>query len=246
MAETFNIYCDESCHLAGDSSSVMVLGCIWCLRDRVPEISKRLREFKSEHGLATTYDYRDNCAFELKWQKVSQSKIAYYKQVIDYFFDDDDLHFRAIIIPNKLALDHGKFPGQDHDTWYYKMLYHVIDFIVEPSRQYRVYLDIKDTRSELKRKGLEQVLRTSNLDFHGVRIERVQQMRSHESELMQLADLLIGAISYFNRGLSGSDAKNSLIQRIKERSGKSLSHSTLMRETKFNLFRWTGQSSGND
>lgn len=36
MADLFNIYCDESCHLVSDRSPVMVPGCVWCLRDRVP------------------------------------------------------------------------------------------------------------------------------------------------------------------------------------------------------------------
>ena len=72
MADLFNIYCDESCHLVNDRSQVMVLGCVWCLRDRVAEISKRLREIKEQHGLASPADYHaDRRPFELKWQKVS-------------------------------------------------------------------------------------------------------------------------------------------------------------------------------
>ena len=30
MAEIFNVYCDESCHLEHDRQKVMVLGAIWC------------------------------------------------------------------------------------------------------------------------------------------------------------------------------------------------------------------------
>ena len=31
MSETYNIYCDESCHLENDDKPVMLLGAIWCL-----------------------------------------------------------------------------------------------------------------------------------------------------------------------------------------------------------------------
>ena len=69
-------------------------------------------------------------------------------------------------------------------------------------------------------------------------IKRIQQIRSHEVELMGLADLLIGAISYLHRGLNGSKTKLALIERIKQRSGYTLMSNTLYRENKFNLFIW--------
>jgi len=69
----------------------------------------------------------------------------------------------------------------------------------------------------------------------------VQTVRSHEVEQIQLADLLIGAVAYANRDLSGSSAKQRLVEIIRKRSGYSLTRSTLYREDKLNLFRWTAQ-----
>ncbi|HDR1592061.1 TPA: DUF3800 domain-containing protein, partial [Pasteurella multocida] len=60
---SFNIYCDESCHLPNDESSVMVLGAIRCPVEKTKEISKRIREIKVKHG------FHPN--FEIKWNKVS-------------------------------------------------------------------------------------------------------------------------------------------------------------------------------
>ena len=57
---------------------------------------------------------------------------------------------------------------------------------------------------------------------------------------MQLADLMVGAIGYFNRSGGKSEAKTELVRRIQRRSGKRLDLSTWLRETKFNLFRWQG------
>ena len=34
MSETFNIYCDESCHLENDGQKAMVLGAVWCPLDK--------------------------------------------------------------------------------------------------------------------------------------------------------------------------------------------------------------------
>src|SRR5436853_2259265 len=111
MSQTFHVYCDESCHLEKDQAGVMVLGAAWCLRERRQEITKRLREIKTKHGL--------NSSFEVKWGKVSPGKVEFYNDWLDYFFDDDDLHFRAVIVPEKHKLRHADFK-QTHDAWYYK------------------------------------------------------------------------------------------------------------------------------
>lgn len=231
MTESFNIYCDESCHLENDGFAVMVLGAIWCKVDRSAPIARRLRDIKEKHDLKPD--------FEIKWTKVSPAKVEFYLDLVDYFFDDEDLHFRGVIIPNKSRLDHAAF-DQDHDTWYYKMFFTLLEPLINPQSGYYVYLDIKDTRSETKRAKLEEVLRNSRYDSHGQIIRRVQQIRSHESELMQLADLLIGAICHHNRGLQSSPAKSEVIRRIQRRSSKPLTESTWLREPKLNLLLWQG------
>lgn len=75
-------------------------------------------------------------------------------------------------------------------------------------------------------------------DYSRQIIERVQLVQSHEIEQLQLADLVIGAISYLNRSLHSSIAKETLVKRIQDRSGYSLSKTTLYRENKVNLLSW--------
>lgn len=227
--ELFNIYCDESCHLEHDGIRVMVLGAIWCKADRSAAIARRVRDIKAKHDLKPD--------LEVKWTKVSPAKLAFYVDLVEYFFDEDDLHFRGVVIPDKSRLDHAAF-GQDHDTWYYKMFFRLLEPLINPQCGYHVYLDIKDTQSEQKRAKLEEVLRNSRYDSHGHIIRRVQQIRSHESELMQVADLLIGAICHHNRGLESSPAKTEVIRRIQRRSNKSLTVTTWLREPKLNLLVW--------
>ena len=94
----YNIYCDESCHLENDSQKAMVLGAIWCEKRKVREIAKRLKEIKHKHNFDSN--------FEIKWTKVSKSKVDFYLDIIDYFFDDDDLKFRGVVVPNKKNLNH--------------------------------------------------------------------------------------------------------------------------------------------
>jgi hypothetical protein len=229
MSQVYNIYCDESCHLEHDHSQVMVLGAVWCQIEQTREISNRIREISARHKL--------DPQFEIKWTKVSPAKIQYYLDLVDYFFDDDDLHFRALVVPDKSQLQHKQF-DQTHDEWYYKMLFSMLNVIINPRQHYCIYLDIKDTRSATKVQRLHDVLSNKNYDFDRAIIKHIQNMRSHESPIMQLADLLIGAVGYANRGLHGNSAKQALIDRIRHRSKYSLVRSTFPSETKLNLFHW--------
>lgn len=231
MSDTINIYCDESCHLENDGKQVMTLGALSCPLEKRREICIRLREIKKRHGIPAST--------EVKWGKVSPAKLDFYMQWIDYFFDDDDLNFRGVIIPNKQTLDHETF-RQTHDGWYYKMLFTLLKVILNPNNKHRIYIDLKDTRSGEKARELHDVLCNNAYDFNREIIERVQPIASHESEILQLCDLVLGAIGYHNRNLNDSISKLSIIKRIQERSNLSLERNTLLAASKINLLRWEG------
>lgn len=214
-----------------DGEKAMVLGGVWCPADKKDEIFRRLREIKEEHGL--------NKRFEIKWNKVSKGQLAFYMDVINYFFDNGDLHFRVLVVPNKQELNHEAF-DQSHDAFYYKMYFNLLKTLFEPDCAYNIYIDIKDTRGQKKVDKLHEVLCNNHYDFNRELIKKVQQVRSEEVELVALADLLIGAMSYLHRGKTTSEAKLKLIERIKERSKYNLMASTLYRENKFNIFVWRG------
>lgn len=243
MKPTINIYCDESCHLQNDKEPVMVIGAVYCPIEKKEEIFERLYSFKLKHNLIPKNKKNDNdnrTYYELKWNKVSKSKIEYYKDVINYFFDDDDLQFRVLVVSNKSAIDYEKF-NHTHDTFYYKMYFGMLKAILNPENSHHIYIDIKDTRSKEKVHKLEQVLRNDKYDYSKEIIKKVQQVRSHEVEILQLTDLLVGATAYVNRGLSNSKTKNELINLIKHRSKYSLRKSTLLKERKFNISIWEPQ-----
>lgn len=229
MTEEYNVYCDESCHLENDHQAVMVLGAVWCPAMKSREIAVSIRDIKRRHGMSTI--------FEAKWTKVSPAKRDFYLDLVDFFFDEQDLHFRTLVVPNKSLLRHEDFM-QTHDVWYYKMFFSMLKVILNPQDRYRIYLDIKDTRSADKVSQLRDVLCNNMYDFQRQIIERLQTVRSHEVEILQLVDLLIGAVSYANRQLDDSSAKIAVVDRIRERSGYSLTKTTLLREDKVNILIW--------
>jgi hypothetical protein len=229
MNTIINIYCDESCHLPNDGQKAMVLGALWTLKSNVVKHHQAIAELKAKHQLSPF--------FEIKWSKVSPSKVDFYLELVNYFFDNRTMGFRAWVIPDKSILDHKAYE-QTHDEWYYKMYFYLLRNLISTERKYHIYLDIKDTRSRMKLHKLWEVLSNANYDFSREIIDNIQHVRSHDIGLMQLLDVLVGAVSYYARGLSSSTAKNEIISLIKEKTGLSLTRNTLPNERKFNLCIW--------
>lgn len=231
MPDLINLYCDESCHLENDQQPIFALGAVRCRNTAVARITKGLYDLKLKY----------NARGELKWTKVSPSRQAYYLGLIDYFFSNTDIGFRGLVVTHKERLNHTYFNQGNHNTFYYKMYFSLLKQMLDPINEYAIYLDIKDTLSNQKVMMLKTVLCNNFLDFTEDMIKRIQQIRSHESILLQLCDFLLGAVSYRNRGLSGNAAKNECVKAVESRIGQPLTRSTSLYRRKFNLFIFTPQ-----
>lgn len=228
MNEVYNIYCDESSHIEKSSNPYMVLGAIWCRMEASRQIAEEIRGIKTGHGL--------HSGFEFKWTKVSPAKVDFYLALVDYFFQNSQLHFRALVA-DKRILQHEEF-NQTHDDWYYKMYFDMLKVIINPAAQYHIYVDIKDTQGSRKIRKLHEVLSNKNFDYRHEIIQKVQIVRSYEIEQIQLTDLFIGAVAYVNQGYDTSHAKKAVVDRIKELSGYRLNKTTWLGEEKVNILIW--------
>ena len=226
------IYCDESCHLQNDNCDVMALGGIWQPKENIKNTALDIRRIKRSFGLQKS--------FEIKWKKVSPAKLGFYEALINYFFDEPNLHFRVVVIPEKNKLRHEDFL-QTHDDWYYKMYFTLLKTIISPYDKFDIYIDIKDTKSAIKMRKLREVLSHSIYDFSDSIIRNVQPVRSDEVEQIQLADLLTGIFTYHYRKLTQSEAKLHLVKLFSDRSGYALDRTTLYKENKTNIFIWRAQ-----
>lgn len=222
----YNVYCDESCHLQNDGNDVMTIGSVWAPKDKRRMICEEIKRIKRQNGLPVPY--------ELKWSKVSSAKRGEYIDLINLFFDDSNCHFRGVVVNGKSKLDFSRFSG-DYNDWYYKIYYSMLKEIPTAGAQLNVYMDIKQENSA-SNMGLLKKYLTFHLGEKS--INNFQVIRSDEVEIMQMTDVLIGAISYVNRGLNTSKTKIELIDLICERSGSSLCFNTRRDEKKFSLLSW--------
>lgn len=217
MSKTFNLYCDESCHLENDHKPYMFLGSINVAYNQIKETTQRIKELKLKH----------NFFGEIKWSNVSNSKSQFYYDLLKYFFETE-LKFRLVGI-NKSKIKNNNY-NQTYNDFYHKMYYALLNYKINTLYNYNVYLDIKDTNSANKVNKLKEIL---NIKY-GV-FRNVQNIRSHESILMQLTDFLMGAISYYNNDKDKkNETKIKLIDKIKNISNVDLNITNY--NEKLNLF----------
>jgi hypothetical protein len=228
----YNLYCDESCHLEHDNSNVMVLGALILPKVKKDEISRNILGIKNRYGLKPHT--------EVKWTKASPAKANLYIDLVDYFFFDDDLRFR-VLIADKRNLSHLSF-RQTHNDWYYKMYFQMLNMLFDPADTYYVYIDIKDTHSAERAKKLWDICSNSHYDFDHKSIKRIQPIRSDEVQMMQITDILNGAVCRINRTDVDAPrgAKQQIIEQIRNKSGLKLTQSTTYGARKFNVFCWEG------
>ena len=234
-----NIYCDESSHLSYDGENYMILGAVSCDKEVRKRICEDIRKIKQK--------YKISIKSEMKWTKVSNSKtLPAYVELIEYFFKESHLKFRGLIA-EKNNLDNDKYNNGSYNIWYYKMYYLLLNQILKPQSSYNIYIDIKDTKGSKNVKLLKDVLCNNIYDYKSEIIKKVQQIRSDEVEIMQITDILIGALNYINNGdfeKKNNLGKKQITNRIIELSGCNLRSSTPYGYSNFNLFMWRPRING--
>ena len=171
---------------------------------------------------------------------MSESKIEFYLELLDYFWKNEDLHYRGLVATGKDQLNHEKYNNGDYDLWYYKMYFRTLDPIVQQENEYHILVDIKDTRGGKRIQKLKEVMCNNIYDFNGEVITHIGQINSRESEILQLADLINGALAYHYRKLDvqamGNKGKLEFIKSLQKK--QNIDVKTDRSEQKFNLFIW--------
>ena len=152
------------------------------------------------------------------------------------------MSFRAVVAKDKVNLNHAKYNSGSHDLWYYKAYYYLLDAMIGYSEEYRIFIDIKDTCGGSKVRKLQEVLCNNKYDFKHEVIKDIEQVKSNESEILQLADLIMGAIGFYHNGhydkVGASKAKVAVVNRLFEQYKTAIVSGTTRNTPKMNIFLW--------
>lgn len=224
----YNIYCDESCHLRRDNSNTMFLGGIYCPTEAAHNFNEEIIELKVSHGWSPST--------ELKWTQIAPSNVELFLALVDYFFENEHLRFRGYIARGKDELN--LEDDAEYNSWYYSIYYRMLEYILDRNVEddFNIYIDTKDTIGYSKVQKLQRYL---NGHYHRSIVKKAQLVKSDHIALLQLSDVLIGAMSYKNRRLQTSASKLAVIERIEELSSEDLRASVPYRYDKVNWYVWT-------
>lgn len=224
--ESFVVYCDESSHTNLPDRKYLAIGSLWIPRATRDSISKTLKAIKRENEING----------EVKWHKVSDKVWQHYAKLIDFFFEHDELRFRIIIVDQE-RVGYGAYHNSDPELGFYKFYYHMLHQWIEAGNEYLILLDFKNNKGANRFSELKSVLVNK---FRGVsHIRDLTVVDSHQSHLMQLCDLLTGAVAAdFNSDIRPASAKRLLASYIASRLGwDNLAVSTSREMQKFNIFK---------
>ncbi len=223
----YDVYCDESrpdlLSSRHPQAAYMVIGSLWLRTEDRGPFKDGIHDLRDTHRIGG----------EFKWQKVSRSRLGFYRSLMDWFVDQgDELRFRCIAVEqDKVNLL--KFHDDDQELGFYKFYYQMLHNWIMDSNTYCVFCDYKMNRRPERLTVLQRCLKYSNLSAE---VASVQAVRSRESVLIQVADVLTGAASARLNGtlLSGS-AKLQVVELLESRLGHTIRH-THRAESKFNVF----------
>jgi len=220
----YQVYCDESRHTSDPSDHYMVIGAISCPASEKRALVRRIHSLRAIHAAQG----------EFGWKRLSPNKRAFYWSLLDLFAGEASLQFRCIVV------DRTRFKADDLELGFYKLYYQMLVHWLSPECSYRIYLDYQQNRERDRFSILRDVLRCRLSEQ--AKIISLEPADSSELELMQLADLLIGAVGYERNGRSGSETKRRFcVDLAKELKRSALSQSTPLGESKFNVFQFGAQ-----
>jgi hypothetical protein len=143
-------------------------------------------------------------------------------------------------VANRNILDHAQHNQGDEELGFYKLYYQMLVHWLKPQCSYYIYLDWQQNKIQHRFSTLRDILQKK---LSGrAKIECLEPVASNHVPLIELTDLLIGAVGYSWNNINTSPVKISFCQDLAESMKlKNLQASTFSIKDKFDIFHFTGR-----
>jgi len=201
---TIHVFADESgTHAA---APFLLIGGLWVPESVYPVLTAAIVDLCNQH----------RHEHEVKWEKVAPRFLGCYTALIDLFASMPGVAFNCISI-DKGKTDYAKYSQSDPELGFYKFYYQLISHRLEPGNSYYLRLD----RRRNMRKFLGTLKDCCNSTFkrqYGLTLDdpvtAIQAVNSERNPVLQLADVLLGAVAASYESVITKPEKLALIQHI--------------------------------
>lgn len=191
----YHIYCDESSHI-GKQDYLLFAGMV-VEQTRLSQIEDEILSILTRWGVFG----------ELKWGKISRTKLEVYKELLEYVWDKRPVvHFNAFVV-RRSSLDHWKLHGTSYnqalDNVQAEHISQMICAHIQHGHRCDIYIDERQTLPALAamQRHCNHLL-SLEWDYPDETIRSIRSIDSHDSQLLQIADVLMGAIAFDINGLA--------------------------------------------
>lgn len=264
MMNEINIYSDESRHRG---ERFLLLGGLWVRMQDVALIENEIRKIRKKYGFRNNIGIEVDFLGEFKWTKVSDKYYSVYKEIVDLFFrlvNEGMIRFCTMLVdthnPAVQAYDNIKRTG------YFKLMYQLYLHNCRVPGVYKIYPD-KITNPQYKvnfetlRVALDKALSKKFAELvrqenkPGNFIRSITPIDSKKSQILQMVDVIIGAIGYFqNRHFQQERAKKAKVNLMKHVFDELIYSGTvkivgkkflIARSTRFNIWLFRPKNKNN-
>lgn len=234
-----HIHCDES----QTGARHVVYGGIITSGRNVEWFDALMQAWRVEHNMLK----------ELKWTRVTNQKYAEYQSLVDLFFEHADLnrlHFKSVIF-DMHQVDYSTYHEGDEELGFYKLYYQFLlhkfgRYAKSDNHALHIFIDERSTRRKFPLRTLHGALNAGIKNKYGRTADVVRQLeprKSKEHNLMQVADVLMGAIGWHANDLGdrpeAREAKINLASYIAKKAKlASLKHGTPWGQENFEIWRF--------
>jgi hypothetical protein len=227
-----NIYSDES---GTCGVRYLSIGGLWVPYLHDGAIRSAIRELRDRHS----------CYGEFKWTKVSRNKLHVYQDLITTFTSFTEIDFKCMVVDTH-QVDHCKYSGGDEELGFYKFYYLLISRNLAQGYLHYLYTDQRHNRKQNRLQVLKIVSNRWFLKEHRLAMEdplkTVEARDSKSDDLIQLADVLLGAVGASWNGLTRSVHKLQLMRYIQSQLPvASLSRGTARNNPRITIWPWRPQ-----
>jgi hypothetical protein len=250
------IYSDESRHR---NEKFLLLGGIWVEKEKLPIVDEAITHLRNKYGY--TNNAGDFVTFlgELKWTKVSEKYLPLYQEVVDLFFtwiEDGTIRSCIMLVDTQdpLVIERSNLKKEGYFKLLYQLylhnskvpgIHHIFpDRITNPDQKVNLETLHKCLDVELTKK-FSSVVNPALMPSDGF-VKNITPMESKDSSCIQIIDVMMGAIGYFqNRHFEKDGASSSKKELMKYVMDKLIYSGTIKiegkkylvaRSTKFNIW----------